>query len=226
MSEDQASPPGVQESYWLGSKKTALAVLFGIILLIPRLRRLRRRVWAWTVVRILSVLLGGTLLLLFARSAGGMKSLLFGMVLTAFGALVRARPQTKSVDDTTRELDALVALNGGALLGVDGTKPIRNVTIFVHTERLVVLTKARERLVEIPIATLRQVQVECGSVGPVDKKQTADLEITWGTDAGRSARFRYEGTFSEHLARVAQETIVSVSKKRLPVVAAKVKRGN
>jgi hypothetical protein len=213
-SERQPSP----ESAWVRLRKAALAGLFGLILLIPRLRRLRRRVWAWSVVRAATIIVGAAILWHGARRHGGVTPMLWGIVLMAFGALVRARPQTKSPDDTRRELGALVALNGGSLLGADGAKPIPDVTIFVHPERLIVLTRANERLIELPIAQLREVRIQPSPDTSGRKKLTCDLAIKSGAPGAHSACFRYQGTFAEHLARVAQDTIMSVWKKGLPVL--------
>lgn len=218
--DSQASPPlSPREPFWARSKKAVLAVLFGFILLIPRLRRLRRRVWAWTLLRGLTVVLGAALVWRFAHDGGGAKSLLFGIVLIAFGALIKARPQTKSVDDVTRELGALVALNGGAFHGGNGSKPLRDVTIFVKPERLIVLTKAQAPVIEVAVAQLLEVQIRRASgTAPGNRKETWDLAISWGAGGTRPILFRYEGTFAEHLARIAQDTITSVWKRSLPVL--------
>ena len=218
--DSQASPPlAPREPFWAQSKKAVLAALFGFILLIPRLRRLRRRVWAWTLLRGLMIVLGAALVWRFAHDGGGAKSLLFGIVLIAFGVLIKARPQTKSVDDVTRELGALVALNGGTFHGGNGSKPVRDVAIFVRPERLIVLTKAQAPVIEVAVAQLLAVQVRRASgTAPVNRKETWDLVIIWGADDACPVCFRYEGAFAEHLARIAQDTIMSVWKRSLPVL--------
>jgi hypothetical protein len=220
MPEDQQAspPPHAGEPLWARTKKTLLAVLFSLILLIPRIRRLRRRVRTWAAVRSVAAVVGAVLVWRFARHATGTESLLLGIVLIAFGVLVTARPQTKSLDDTTRELGALVALNGGSLLDTNGASPMRDVTIFVHPERLLVLTSAQAFVMEIPIAWVRQVQVERVSLGSRSNKEIWELAIACDRESSRTVRFHYEGTFSEHLARIAQETVMGVWKRSLPVV--------
>ena len=54
--------------------------------------------------------------------------------------------------------------------------------------------------------------------GPEDEAQTWDLEITWESKDMRTARFRYDGFFAEHLARVAENTVRNVLRKELPVL--------
>ena len=213
-----SAPPEV--SLWTRARRAALALLFSLILVIPRLRRLRRRVWAWTMVRCLELVAGALLVWRFARDGAGLGSLMLGLVLIALGALVRARPLRKSVDDVTRELDSLVALNGGTFCGQNGTKPVRDVTIFVGSERLLVLTRTQQQLAEIRVGDLRQVQVERVSDKAGGKQGRYDLLIALGKDRSRVLRFCYEGTFAEHLARVAQDTISSVWKRSLPVFPA------
>ena len=146
-----------------------------------------------------------------------MWSLLFGIVLIGFGALVKARPQSKSMDDVARELDALVALNGGTLVDEDKKRQLRGITICVGADRLVAITKARQPVLEIPVGQIRGLQVHLTSAA-AGKNQACELAITFGTDAPHTVHFQYEGTFSEHLARIAQDTVISVWKRGLPVV--------
>src|SRR5579871_5761151 len=121
-------------------KRAALGVLFGLILVIPRLRRLRRRVWTWSIVRVLAGVLGLLLLERFARAGAGPLSLVSGILLIVFSALVRARPQGKSIDDVRRQAGALIVLNGGTLHLDEGARPVPGVSILVHTDKLTVLT--------------------------------------------------------------------------------------
>ena len=201
-------------------KGAAIALLFSIILVIPRIRRLRRRVWAWTVVRILIFSAGAWCVWLFARPDAKVKWLVLGIVLLAFGILVRSRPELKSVDAVARELGALVVLNGGTFLAPGGAKPIQNVSIFVNPEHLLVLTGGRQQTADIPVAGLRRVRAHCVPSGAGNKSENGgwEIEMTWEAGGLYTAHFRYEGFFAEHLARVAQQTIESVWKKGLPVL--------
>ncbi|HEY6292370.1 MAG TPA: hypothetical protein VI455_12540 [Terriglobia bacterium] len=218
-----------------------MAVLFSAILLIPRIRRLRRRVWAWTVVRCLGAGTGGALVWRFVRAGAatrladgaagqtaGIKSLLFGIALMAFAALVKARPEKQSLDQLARKLGALVVVNGGCFLPPNGTKSVAEVSVFVSLARLLVLTSKRQQVAEIPLAGVRHLSAHPAGSDRLSATSSAndrshppaawDLEIAWESSEPLEACFRYEGFFAEHLARVAEETIRSVWKKALPVL--------
>jgi len=198
------------------ARRAGLAILFSVILLIPRLRRLRRRPGSWLAVRILAALAGAALIWRFARAGAGTASLVGGAALAAFAVLVRARPEKKTMDDVARELGALVVLNGGVFCTAGSAH--HQTSIFVHPERLVVLTPTFKRLAEISLAALREVAIEPAGVNGKRSAVDWELRIAWESGAPQAARFRYEGVFAEHLARVAGQTITSVWKKRLPVV--------
>ena len=106
-----AGPPRTVRQF---AKQAGLFILFGTILIIPRLRRLRRRVWVWTCVRLGAAACGGWLVWRFARGQMGWTGLGFAGLLLAFSILMRARPLVKSGDALAQELNALVVLNGGA----------------------------------------------------------------------------------------------------------------
>jgi hypothetical protein len=206
-----------REPFGTRMKRAALAIGFGIVLVIPRLRRLRRRVWLWSFVRVFAVLSGAALVWRFARNPADFALMIIGVALFAFGALVRARPEAKSIDDTRRELGALVALNGGSFSSDSGAKPVRNTTIFVCPDRLALFQGVQEKIEEISLALVRQVEVQ--HVAPPGGKDHECWELRIAGDDSQSLlRFRYEGAFSEHLARVAADTILSVWKKSLPVL--------
>lgn len=197
-------------------RRLALAVLFTVILLIPRLRRLRRRPRAWLVLRAVAGLGGAALIWRFTRAGSGLASLISGIALVALAALVRARPLRKTSDDVARELDALVVVNGGDFSAAGNTH--HAVSIFVHPERLLVLAHSFEPLAEIPLAGLRHIST--GPAGANGHRGAGgwELKIDWNSGGPQEAHFHYQGTFAEHLARVAGQTIISVWKRNLPVV--------
>jgi hypothetical protein len=146
--------------------------------------------------------------------------LIAGVALMAFGLLVRAKPQAKSVDARARELDALVVLNGGAFIPPGAERPSRLVSIFVNPDRLFVVDEREHTLEEIPMVRVRELEVlpVTAPGEPEEEAQTWDLEITWESKEMRTARFRYDGVFAEHLARVAENTVRSLLRKDLPVL--------
>jgi hypothetical protein len=194
------------------AKRAAIGVLFFLILLIPRFRRLRRRVWAWSLVRGIAVVLGGVLLWRYAPAGAGF--FLGGLFLVAFGVLVHAKPQTQSVEEKARQLGALVVLNGGTFVPARGPAH-PNAQIFVFPERLLVLNGRQEAAAEIPLVGLRCYAAHPASSAAVEEGKPWDFEIV---GESVSARFRYEGFFAEHLARVAETTLRHLLRKDLPVL--------
>jgi hypothetical protein len=146
--------------------------------------------------------------------------LVAGVVLMAFGLLVRSKPEPKPVDAQARQLDALVVLNGGAFIPAGSERPSSIVSIFVNPDRLFVVDEHEHTLEEIPLVRVRDLAVRPVPVSdePEDETQTWDLEITWESKEMRTARFRFDGVFAEHLARVAETTIRNLLRRELPVL--------
>ena len=205
---------------WHVIRKAALSVLFGAILIIPKVRRLRRKIWEWSAVRLLVAALGCLLGWRYKHANGGVMDLVVGVALMAFGLLVRAKPQTKSVEAQARELDALVVLNGGAFIPHGAERPSRLVSIFVNPDRLFVVDEREHRLEEIPIVRVRELVARpVPAPGePEAEAETWDLAITWESKEMRTVCFRYDGVFAEHLARVAETTVRNLLRKDLPVL--------
>ena len=205
---------------WRGVRKAALSVLFAAILVIPNIRRLRRKIWEWSAVRILVAAVGCLLGWRYKHANGGIVDLVVGVALMAFGLLVRAKPEAKSVDAQARELDALVVLNGGAFIPAGSERPSRLVSIFVNPDRLFVVDEHEHTLEEIPLVRVRELAVHpVPAQGESEAEaQTWDLEITWESKDMRTARFRYDGFFAEHLARVAETTLRNLLRRELPVL--------
>jgi hypothetical protein len=205
---------------WRGIRKAALSVLFAAIMVIPGVRRLRRKIWEWSVVRILVASVGCLLGWRYKHANGGIVDLVVGVALMAFGLLVRAKPEAKSVDAQARELDALVVLNGGAFIPAGNERPSRLVTIFVNPDRLFVVDEHEHTLEEIPLVRVRELAARPVPVSDESEAeaQTWDLAITWESKDIRTARFRYDGFFAEHLARVAETTVRNLLRRELPVL--------
>jgi hypothetical protein len=222
MPDQNATPTVVPMStrLWHALRKAALSVLFAAILMIPKLRRLRRRIWEWSALRILVALLGCLLGWRYKHANGGVVDLVVGVALMAFGLLVRAKPEAKSVDAQARQLDALVVLNGGAFIPAGADHPSRLVNIFVNPDRLFVVDEREHTLEEIPLVRVRELVARPipAQAEPEAEAQTWDLAITWESKEMRTARFRYDGVFSEHLARVAESTVRNLLRKELPVL--------
>jgi len=204
----------------LALKKGALSMLFSAILVIPKIRALRRKIWEWSAIRLVVAGLGCLLGWRYRHAHGGLVDLVFGIALMAFGLLVRAKPQAKSVDAQARELDALVVLNGGAFIPHGADRPTRIVSVFVNPDRLFVVDEREHTLQEIPVIRVRELEARPVPVpgDPEAEAQTWELAITWEANEMRTARFRYDGVFAEHLARVAENTVRNLLRKELPVL--------
>jgi len=220
---DEKKPPasvGTTVRLWHASKKAALSVLFAAILIIPKVRALRRKIWEWSAVRLMAAALGCLLGWRYKHAHGGIADLAAGIALMAFGLLVRAKPHAKSVDAQAREFDALVVLNGGAFIPAGAERPSRLVSIFVNPDRLFVVDEHSHTLEEIPLVRVRELAARPLPLPdePDGEAQTWELEITWESKEMRTARFRFDGVFAEHLARVAENTVRNLLRKDLPVL--------
>jgi hypothetical protein len=90
----------------------------------------------------------------------------------------------------------------------------------VNPDRLFVVDEHEHTLEEIPLVRVRAL-----AAGPLlaqgeseVEAQTWDLEITWESKDMRTVRFRYDGVFAEHLARVAEATVRNLLRRDLPIL--------
>jgi hypothetical protein len=221
-SAEQSAQP-IQPAISLGqrAKRAGLYFLFGTILFIPRIRRLRRRVWAWTLVRLGAAACGCWLVWRYAHLRTGVAALAGGLILLLFALLVRARPVQKSVDAIADELGALIVLNGGTLRESPESVATRHTQIFVHPQKVMVHGPGNRHLFTIPLAKFRSMEAHASTNGRSSKHQPWEVEIVWLAEAPRNTKFIYEGPFAEHLAQVTESTLRSQWKKELPIFQAK-----
>ena len=224
-SGEKSPPPGTgehssQPRVTLGrrARQAGLFVLSGAILMIPRIRRLRRRAGAWAGVR-LGVGACGTWLVWRHQHAGaGTASLVGGLLLFAFSLLVRAKPEAKPTDAIARELGALIVLDGGTFLESPDSTPIAHARILVHPEQIIVMGPGERRLLEIPLAKVRNMTVHPVSPEAGEGADLWEVEIDWVADAPGTTTFQYAGVFAAHLAQVAESTLRRQWKEDLPVI--------
>ena len=199
------------------AKQAGLFVLFGTILVIPRIRRLRRRVWAWTLVRLVAAGCGGWLLWRYAHVRSGVAALAGGLLLVIFSLLIRAKPLVKSVDAIANDLGALIVLNGGAFRSTPNSALIQQTQIFVQPQQVIVQGPGERRLLEIPMAKFRSLTARQAPNGTRKGADAWEVEINWVAEESRTTTFLYEGPFAEHLAQVTESTLRSQWKKELLV---------
>jgi hypothetical protein len=183
-----------------------IGALFALVLLIPKLLRIRRNAQSWMAFRVFLGFAGAALVVLplglwnswLAAIAG------LGMFMVAI-LLPPAKPLNVS-DDKARELGALVVVNGGKYQ--PGNAAPAPVQLFVGAEQIWALDAHFQPLLVIPAA-------EITSANAVQYKDRWILQVRWPDNA---AEFSYQGVFAEHLARVAQSTLGAVMRSPLPIL--------
>ncbi|MGH9325989.1 MAG: hypothetical protein ACRD2B_04780 [Terriglobia bacterium] len=214
----KSQPAPTASAFRQALKRVAIGFVFAVILMIPRLGRLRRNARIWTVIRVILGIVGVWLIVGFARGEAGSAPLVAGIILAAFAILFSAHPEKKSVDALSRNLNALVVLNGGCF--VEDGRPALPAQLFLTPDRLLALGENDARLAVIPLAGLRSASIHPSPTASEkqNKPPIWEFEVTWDSDGMHSARFLYEGAFAEHLARVAEKSLTSIWKKGLPVL--------
>jgi hypothetical protein len=187
-------------------RRGLLWAIFALVLMIPKLNRLRRRRRTWTLVRVL-MSVTGTALLGVAAARGHSATPLAAGVLLLLVALILApeRPEF-SIDARAKELGALIVVDGGRYSDMSGS--VHRAKLFLAPDRLLVLDLKLQVLAEIPLQEIRTLAVE-----PVNDDWTFRVE-----QAQTAAMFIYKGTFGEHLARVAEATVRGQLYRELPVL--------
>lgn len=208
-------PVRARQAAW----RAALAIFFTTVLLIPRVRRLRRRVRLWQAMRVVAVLGGAWLVWQFIHQDAGSGALVVGLAFVAVGLLVGPQWEGKAVDEQARELGAVVVLNGGTYIPAGDGNRARDVRIFVHPERLFVLDSRHRSLAEIPLAAVRHLSAGVRTA-PGGTGSAWELQIAWEGSGVQTAAFRFEGFFAEHLAQVAETTIRKLLGRELRVLGA------
>jgi hypothetical protein len=185
-----------------------IGAMFAVVLLIPKLLRVRHNAQSWMAFRIFLGFAGAALVVLplslwnswLAAIAG------LGMFLAAI-LLPPVRSHTLP-DDKARELGALVVVNGGKYQS--GNAAPSPVQLFVGSEHIWALDAHLQPLLVIPTAEIISANAIQAQV-----KNHWILQVRWSDHA---AEFSYTGIFAEHLARVVQSTLGSVMHSPLPVL--------
>ncbi len=212
-----AIPPPPPRTLGQSLKQAGFFLLFSVILIVPRLRRLRRRPRVWTAIRAALAGAGAWLVWRFAAGDPGAARLALGIAVLLFALLVRAKPPRKTVDDLARVVGALTVLNGGTFDDGAG-KRSRSATVLAAADRLYVLDAREEIVGDIPTAEVRRLSASPASPDAAEGGPW-DVEVVWYAGAGeRTARFHFEGYFAAHLARVMETTLRNLTRKELPVL--------
>jgi hypothetical protein len=186
-------------------RRAVLGVIFALILMIPKMNRLRRHRRWWNFGRWIAGAAGAAMLAFGARGQA-VKPLVVGALIILLALILSPARTELSVDARARELGALIVVDGGHYINTARSRS--RARLFIGPDRLSVLDAALKVLVEIPLQQIRTALVESAGgdwIFRVDSEQ-------------RTAEFVYQGTFAEHLARVAESTVRSQLRRELPVL--------
>lgn len=186
-------------------RRGGLWLIFALVLMIPKVNRLRRRT-AWNLIRIVAAIAGTAMLVFGLARWHGFALIFVGALMLLFGLLVSAERPEISIDGRAKELGALITVDGGHYIDAAGNR--HRSKLFVGTDRLWALDSALQVLLEIPLTQVRTLVVEPSGTGWSFR---VDCEPT-------KTEFVYEGNFAEHLAGVAEATVRSRLNRELPVL--------
>ena len=200
--------PSLSQPEGLGKRLRQLAVgtLFALVLLIPKMLRVRRNPRSWMVLRIFLGVAGAALVLLPLGLWTSFVPAIVGLAMFISAILLPPGKPDANADDKAHELGALVVVNGGRFQ--PGGAPSAAVQLFAGAESIWVLDQSFQPLLEIPVSEITAASAE-------QSEESWRLRIAW---AGQTAEFSYGGIFAEHLARVAESTIRSVMRPAFPVL--------
>lgn len=201
--------PVAPESQGLTVKVRNIAIggTFALVLLVPKLLRLRRNKRSWMAFRILLAAAGAALVILPISFLNAWLPGIIGLIMFLAAVLLPpARPYT-SIGDKARELGALVVVNGGELQH-DSAPPVA-VRLFVGVDQIRALDRHFQPVLTIPAAEISSV-----AVGRTERRWILRIGCL-----DHTAEFSYQGVFAEHLARAAESALRSVMRSPLPVLS-------
>jgi hypothetical protein len=191
----------------LGAKlrKTLIGAGFAVILLIPKVLRLRRDERSWVIFRLVLGVVGAALVILPIGFFGSYFLAVAGLVMFIVAILLPPPKATSGIDDKARELGALMVVDGGTFQSGSFAVPVQ---LFVGSQKLWALEADFHPLLVIPVPELIFARAE-----ELDGRWI--LRLRW---ADRSVLFSYSGVFAENLARAAESTVQSVMHPSVPVL--------
>ena len=187
-------------------RNIAISALFAVVLLVPKLLRIRRDARSWTAFRILLAIAGAALVVLPLAFWNSWLAGIAGLAMFLTAALLPSAKPDAQIDEKAKELGVLVVVNGGKYN--PGTGPASSVQLFVGANNIWALNSHFHPLLIIPTSRISSVRAEETSAGWV-------VQVRW---MDRIGEFFYSGIFAEHLARVAESTVRSVMPSALPIL--------
>src|SRR5204862_6822686 len=182
-------------------RNAAIGGLFALVLIVPRIMRLRRNPRVWMFFRVFLAIVGAALVLVpLGLGSSFVPAIVRQAMFISAILLPPARPDVIA-GDKARELDALVVVNGGRFKL--GDAPSFGAQLFVGDKLVSVRDAQLESFLEIPVAEITSVQAG-------ESHGRWFLRVNW---ANKTAVFAYRGAFDVHLARVADTTLRSVLRR-------------
>jgi hypothetical protein len=206
MSTATTTETALSDSFGSKFRKTVIGAGFAMVLIVPKVLNLRRNEHSWAVFRTVLGVFGAALVILPIGFYSSYFLAVIGLGIFTAAILLPPAKVTSGTDDRARELGALVVVNGGLLQS--GIAPACPVQLFVGAENIWALNDdlVPQVVISVPdILSARAEEVHNGWI----------LRIRW---ADHNAIFAYSGVFADHLARVAESTVLSVMRPSLPVL--------
>lgn len=178
---------------------------FALVLLVPKLLRLRHNAQTWMAFRILLAVGGASLVIVPLSFATSWFAAILGLMMFLAAILLPPAKLDNRAAERAKELGALVIVNGGHYESTDTPVPVQ---LFVTSNGILALDSGLQPVSQIPIAAI-------SSVNAAETRGRWILRVRW---MDQTADFAYDGIFAEHLARVAESTIRGVMRAPLPVL--------
>jgi hypothetical protein len=208
MNSTATSADSQTENIGTRLQRFAIAALFGVVLLVPKVLNLRRDERSWTAFRVLLGIAGAALVILPLAFWNSWLAAIAGLALFLLAALLPSATSTTTVDDKARELGALVVVNGGKYRYNQGSSEPDSAQLFVGPDYIWVLGSRLQTLLTIPVSEVSSVHAEA-----IDGRWILRVRCS-----DQIEEFSFGGIFGEHFARVAENTIRGVLHSSLPIL--------
>src|SRR6266436_4696779 len=149
-----ASNPAISqpESFGKRLRHFAVGALFALVLLIPKILHVRRNPSSWMLFRVFLGISGAALVLLPLGFGTSFVPAIVGLAMFLSSILLPPAKIDTHVADKTRQLGALVVVNGGRFdLAGGGSLPAQ---LFVGEENISVRGSSLESVLEIPVSEI------------------------------------------------------------------------
>jgi hypothetical protein len=203
-----ASDPALSQPEGFSKRLRHLATetLFALVLLISKILHARRNPRPRLFLRIFLGVAGAAMVVFPIGLGTAFVPAIAGLAMFISAILLPPAKPGANANDIARKLGTLVIVNGG-LYKRGGAQSV-SVQLFVGPERICVLDRRLQPLLEIPAAEISAASAE-------ESEGSWSLRITWASQTGE---FSYRGIFAGHFARLAETAIRSVMRPALPAL--------